>query len=160
MPSRREFIQRVLSASILAASPRCLHLVLAGDRDAGLHRPVTVIFDRAFVEASTFGTEAARRGASALAFERDPGGVWMNQIEPQWKSGRSALAGLTTLPSLFCLELLGRDYGMAMTYCAEHQAIAGNFAHRILIGRNQMSQWEPHLTAAHRRWGGVAAAMP
>jgi hypothetical protein len=132
---------------------------MASSEDARSHSVFKVIFDRTFAQASAFEAEAVRRGASAFSFERDAGGVWMNEIQPCWRTGRVTVAGLTTLPSLFCLELLGRDYGMGLIHCAEHWATAGEFVHRVLIGGDRVSEWETRLSEADKRWSEVAAAM-
>jgi hypothetical protein len=157
MPSRREFIQQVASTSVLAITPPILRLALAGSRGPRFHRPFKVTFDRTLPGAPAFGAEAERQGASVLTFQGDPGGVWMNAIEPRWKGGRAAVAGLTTLPALFSLELLGRDYGMGLSYCAEHRPSADGFVHRVLIGRDQMTRWRNSLNQVDQSWSEVAA---
>jgi len=157
MPSRREFIQLAASASVLAVTAPIVGVTLAGGRGPRFHRLFKVIFDRTLPGASAFGAEAERGGASVLAFQRDPGGVWMNAIEPRWKGGRAAVGGLTTLPALFSLELLGRDYGMGVIYCAEHRPNADRFVHRVLIGGDRMTQWRNRLNQVDQGWSEVAA---
>jgi hypothetical protein len=159
VPSRREFLQRGLAASVLAACPRSARLVLAGGGSEEPHRLFKIVFDQTFAEGAAFGAEAVSRGAAVRAIGSDAGGVWMNEIEPRWQRGPAAVAGLGSLASLFCLELLGRDYGMGVAYCAEHSPTAGVVVHHVLIGRDRLSPWESRLTAAGKRWAAVAAAM-
>jgi hypothetical protein len=157
MPTRREFIRRVASASVLAVTAPILRVTLAGGQGPRFHRLFKVILDRTLPGASSFGAEAERQGASVLAFQRDPGAVWMNAIEPRWKGGRAALGGLSMLPALFSLELLGRDYGMGVIYCAEHRPNADRFVHRVLIGGDRMTQWRNYLNQVDQSWSEVAA---
>ena len=42
---------------------------------------------------------------------RDVAALWMNEIEPRLRLGPVAIAGLTGAATLFCLDLLARDYG-------------------------------------------------
>lgn len=148
MPSRREFIQSGLAASALAAHP----LTARGGEP---YRPVivVVVVDQTSPQGPVFAAEAANRGTAAYAMGRDPGSVWMNQIEPRWKRDPAVVAGLTSRASLFCLELLARDYGMGLVYRVEHGI------RHVITGPESLSEWERRLTVAGKRWGAVAAAM-
>jgi hypothetical protein len=157
--SRREFIQQGLTASVLTACPLGARLVLSGINSAAPYRLFKVIFDQSFTEGAMFGAESVRRGAPTYAIGGDPGSVWMNEIEPHWKSHPAAVAGLTGFPSLFCLELLARDYGMGLAYCAEHSPSASGTDHHVIVGRERFSHWEDDLRAVGKRWSAVAAAM-
>jgi hypothetical protein len=79
-----------------------------------------VLYDDTSPEGRSFGAEAARRGAAARPVGADLGGVWLHEIEPRWRNGPAAIAGLTTGPHLFCLELLARDYGVGSVYRMRH----------------------------------------
>ena len=70
-----------------------------------------MIVDRALPQAAAFAAEANAAGHETHAFERDVGALWMNEIEPRLRAGPVAIAGLTGAATLFCLELLARDYG-------------------------------------------------
>jgi hypothetical protein len=141
MPSRREFIQCGLAASALAVCP--------------LPRgPVKVVVDKTYPEAVAFGVEAVRQGATVHAVGGNAGGVWMNEIEPLWKRGPAVIAGLTGRASLFCLELLARDYGMGIVYRVEHSRTG-----HVITGPESLSEWNSPLSAAGTHWGTIAAAM-
>jgi hypothetical protein len=158
MPNRREFIQRALVASALATCPLTARLALAGSGGGKPHRLFKVIFDESFPGGAAFGAEAVSRGAPVHAVGSDAGGVWMNEIEPRWKRGPAVVAGLTGRTSLFCLELLARDYGMGVVYRTEHSLTAGGIRH-VITGAENLSEWESRLTSAGERWSAVAAAM-
>jgi hypothetical protein len=134
--TRREFLVRSLAASAFAACPIAGHSLFAGGapeapgvRLRSFRAPAgqvsKVLFDRDFPVASAFAAEASRRGVPAFAVGDDAGGVWIAEIEPLWRRGTGAIAGLTRGVPLFCLELLARDYGMAVVHRARHPACAG-----------------------------------
>ena len=158
MPSRREFIQRGLAVSALAACPLAGREALAS-RVGGSHRFFRVLFDTTFAEGAAFGAEAADRDAPVRAIGSDVGNVWMNEIEPRWKRGPIAIAGLTGGAPLFCLELLGRDYGMGVVYRAEHVLAGDGRVRHLVTGPDRLSEWENRLTAAGGHWSAVAAAL-
>jgi hypothetical protein len=134
-------------------------LALADDRGEDPQGLCKVFFDRNLAEGAAFGAKAVSLGAAARAVGDDLGLVWMKEIEPRWKRGRAVVAGLTGRASLFCLELLARDYGMGVVYRAEHSPTSGGGIRHIVTGPNGLSEWERHLTATGKRWGAVAAAM-
>ena len=70
-----------------------------------------VIVDRTLPHASAFAAEAVAAGHDTRLFDRDVGALWMNEIEPRLRAGPVAIAGLTGAATLFCLDLLARDYG-------------------------------------------------
>jgi hypothetical protein len=157
MSSRREFLQRGLTASALAAFPADSLRALAGTSQP--YRPLTVVYHRGGWEAASFGVEAQRRGIPAYAVPPDAGALWMNQIEPRLKRGPGALAGVTTLASQFCLELLARDYGMGLVYRARHAMEGGPIRH-IITGPEELAGWKELLDGAGPwHWPTVAAAM-
>lgn len=158
MPSRREFIQTGLAASALAAFPLTALPTLADTTNEEPYPLFKVVFDQTLPAGEAFGAEATRRGAPATAVGGNAGGVWMNEIEPRWKRGPAVLAGLTDRSSLFCFELLARDYGMAVVYRAEHCPTSGGIRH-VITGPEGLSAWQSRLTAAGQRWSTVAAQM-
>jgi hypothetical protein len=125
MFSRREFLIRSAAASALAVCPPAPRL-LCGAGPPERQDIAMVLFDRRSAQGVAFGLEAARRGVEALAIDDDAGTVWMHEIAPIWQAGTrsnpkaAAIAGLTSRVPLFCLELLGRDYGMRVVYRVQH----------------------------------------
>jgi hypothetical protein len=69
-----------------------------------------VIIDRALPQAAGYAAAAMLAGDVRL-FERDAAALWMNEIEPRLRAGPVAIGGLTGEGTLFCLELMARDYG-------------------------------------------------
>ena len=165
MLSRRQFIQRGIAASALAACPPAAGALAALDANRGEHRRephpfFKVLFDRNSAEGTAFGAEAARRGAAVCAVGADLGGVWLHDIEPRWKRGPAAIAGLTSGPHLFCLELLARDYGLAVVYRVRHErASSGQFGHAVAGPEALCAQARERLGAAGHSWSEAAAAL-
>ena len=162
MLSRRQFIQRGVAASALAACPRAASALAVldasrSDLPGEPHPFFKVLFDRTTAEGTAFGAEAARRGAAVCAVGADLGGVWLHDIEPRWKRGAAAIAGLTSGPHLFCLELLARDYGLAVVYRARHErASGGQFGHAVAGPEALCGQARERLGATGRSWAKAA----
>jgi hypothetical protein len=146
MFDRRQFMRRAVMTSIVAvSSPAAYAAFAAVDRGesgrasggAGGGKPYeffSVLYDGTSLEGRLFGAEAAERGAATRAVGVDLGGVWLHEIEPRWKHGPAAIAGLTTGPHLFCLELLARDYGLGSVYRARHARMDDLFWVRSAAG--------------------------
>lgn len=157
MFSRREFLIRSAAASALALCPPASRLSCAAETSK-LHNIARVLFDRRSAQAVAFGLEAARRGVEALAVDDDAGAVWMHEIAPLWQAGMGPIAGLTGRVPLFCLELLGRDYGMRVVYRGQHAEVDGGHIVHTCVGP-AMPRWDGQLVEAGARWGATAAAL-
>jgi hypothetical protein len=129
MVSRRGFLERTLAVSAAAASVNgsVLAAVIQGPPDSGSRSTALELTGlRAFVvdaELSAgreFGTVAARAGLPVRVIRSDPGGFWMHELEPAWRRAPSAIAGFTSAPTLFCLQMLARTYGLDLVHCAPH----------------------------------------
>jgi hypothetical protein len=107
---RREFLVLGSAATAFAVCAPATRLLSASPTE--WHGASTILFDRRAPQAVAFGLEAARRGIDTFAIDDDAGTVWMHEIAPHWQHGVGVVAGLTRAVPLFCLELLGHDYGM------------------------------------------------
>jgi hypothetical protein len=158
MQTRRAFMQYGIAVAGLAALPSAPREAFAAPASARVTlAPFKVVFDRTFSEGAAFGAEAARRGAPVNAFGGDPGPFWMNVLEPELRRGTVAVAGLTSAPSLFCLELLARDYGLGVVYRIEHERIGGGFRHAV-TGDAALADWPAGL-AGDFNWPARAAEL-
>ena len=54
---------------------------------------------------------AARAASPLFEFTSDVADVWMHELEPRLRAGPLEIVGHTSAATLFCLELLARDYG-------------------------------------------------
>ena len=62
-------------------------------------------------DAEAFVADAWRNGLRALEFAGDAAALWMREIEPRLRAGPVVIAGCTSAATLFCLDLMARDYG-------------------------------------------------
>jgi hypothetical protein len=169
MPTRRQFMRHAMATSVMAVCSPAADTVLAELRRSseeasrgGSDEPYQlfrVLFDDMSAEGASFGAEAAARGALTRAVGIDLGSIWMQEIEPRWKDGPIAIAGLTRGAALFCLELLARDYGMGVVYRVRHDVKANGQYRHALMGPTQLSSWSDRLTAAGGAWPSLAAAL-
>jgi hypothetical protein len=73
--------------------------------------PEIALVDRGLDSSGPFAAEARARGIALHEFSSDVAGVWMRELEPRLRVGSAAIEGYTSAATLFCLELLARDYG-------------------------------------------------
>jgi hypothetical protein len=112
MPNRREFLQAGIAASLLPLlSPKALSAVVSGTFDL-------FVFDQRFPQARDFGQRARETGVARAAIEGDITHLYFHDLSLRWNRGPTTIAGLSTKASLFCLEMLARDRGMRLAYCA------------------------------------------
>jgi hypothetical protein len=107
MVDRRVFMKGSVGlAAALAASAR------AASRPGETPRSDEVIVvDRELEGGDSFAAEARARGLVPCEFSSDVASVWMRELEPRLCIGPTTIRGYTSAATLFCLELLGRDYG-------------------------------------------------
>ena len=166
MQGRRQFIQRGLAAVALATgastAPAILDLILHDTKrpswNGGGRLLFKVLFDETSAAGLSFAAEAARHFIPTRGVGTDVGATWMHDIEPRWRHSPAAIAGLTTGPALFCLELLARDHGMGVVYRARHDPDRGRFSH-IVAGPPAITARAGELVAGGSRWAEVAAAI-
>ena len=70
-----------------------------------------IIVDRNVAGSATFAMRARATGGTPLEFASDVAGLWMREIEPTLRSRPTAIVGYTSAATLFCLDVLARDYG-------------------------------------------------
>jgi hypothetical protein len=110
MIDRRVFVHGAVGAAAVWAGA----LPLAGARPAvhpSAAPPDVALVDRELDGSGSFATEARARGIALHEYSSDVAGVWMRELEPRLRAGSAAVEGYTSAATLFCLELLARDYG-------------------------------------------------
>jgi hypothetical protein len=131
MMTRRKLIQ--VSAA-LATSPAVLAHAKqdVATLSAGLPLCATVI-DSGSKDARAFGRAAAARSLSVHAIGRDLADVYFGELVPRWRQyGPTAVAGLTGIAPLFCLERLAWDVDLRIVFLGRHE-IAGDAPARHVI---------------------------
>jgi hypothetical protein len=69
------------------------------------------LVDRGLEGSEALAARAGARGLRALSFAGDVAALWMSELEPCFRSGPTVIEGYTGPATLFCLDLLARDYG-------------------------------------------------
>lgn len=144
MANRREFIQACIAASAVPASTALTwHPAVARASSPIFFR---TIFDERFPESVAFGEEADRLGETARTIKGDITQLWFNEIDVQWRKEPVAIAGLTTLGPLFCLERWGWDAGLRVVFRVEHSVVQGRFQHKFSGPPNVQAEAESHVS--------------
>lgn len=106
---RRVFLQGSLGvAAALIGAVRASAASLPGRPPVA---PDAVIVDRGLSGRRELTADARARGLVPLEFASDAAALWMRELEPRLRSGPTTIDGYTSAATLFCLELLARDYG-------------------------------------------------
>ena len=91
-----------------------------------------VIVDDRFVECRACAVHAKRRGLAAHTIAGDIRALWYDDLYHHWRTSSDAVAGVTTVRSLFCLAMFAGDAGRRVVAYAEHVAQAdGAYEHRV-----------------------------
>ena len=121
MVDRRVFLQGSLgAAAALIGTARAAAAPTA--RRPAEAPPDVVIVDRGLAGGRAFATDARKRGVVPLEFSSDAGRIWMHELEPRLRLGPATIEGYTSAATLFCLELLARDYGARIVRRSETAA--------------------------------------
>lgn len=107
MISRRALIGSALAGSALSGLPTI------GVAASGF-TPAVCIVDRALAGSAGMIAAFNREQSPIHIFSGDPGGVWMHHLEPLLRRKSATIAGYTSASTLFCLQYLARDYGIAL----------------------------------------------
>ena len=73
--------------------------------------PSIALVDRHLGGSESFAADARAQGLGVAEFSGDLAGVWMRELEPCLRAGPLTIVGYTSAATLFCLDLLARDYG-------------------------------------------------
>jgi hypothetical protein len=152
MPSRREFIQAGIAASVAPiAFPAHEPLRAATGPESAAspsRRPYRVVCDVRSPHSTALADEAERLGLTVVRTSGDITDFWFTDLSLRWKASPVAIAGLTTHGPLFCLERFAWDHGLRVAFRVVHRfhdaghvehAVSGPFrtvasAHAALVG--------------------------
>jgi hypothetical protein len=108
MPDRRTVL-RYLAVAVAGAAGR---LSLGRAASAAAADSNIRIVDQALLQGAELALALrAAPEVRVVPFSGDPGGVWMRVVEPVLRERRQLVAGITSPPTLFCLQYLARDHG-------------------------------------------------
>jgi hypothetical protein len=83
-------------------------------------RRLDVVCDSSLPPSIAFANELSRHGSTTYSFAGDVTDLWYNTLHAKWRTAPLTLAGLTAHGPLFCLERLGWEYGLRLTFRSEH----------------------------------------
>jgi hypothetical protein len=106
MLGRRTFLQSSVALAVVS-----LEGLLPPSSTARAVYSDVAIADQRLDGSSAFIARARASGSVPLEFANDVAALWMHELEPRLRTGSLAVAGYTSAATLFCLELLARDYG-------------------------------------------------
>jgi hypothetical protein len=106
--NRRHFVQ---DAALLAASLAAWPVNAAAAAADPFDEAEIALVDRTLPGSAAFARAVRARGMTALEFTGDVADLWMRELEPRLRGGPVAIAGYTSAATLFCLDLLARDFG-------------------------------------------------
>ncbi|HUQ53963.1 MAG TPA: hypothetical protein VM692_17170, partial [Gammaproteobacteria bacterium] len=78
---------------------------------APLDDATIALVDRDLPGGAAFARAARQRGMTTLEFAADVAELWMRELEPRLRNGPIRIAGHASAATLFCLDLLARDFG-------------------------------------------------
>jgi hypothetical protein len=176
MTSRRGFIRgsvAVAAAGAIGGLGASVHASPRGhlatpERLLKLH---AVVVDQRFEASVEFGRSLALLGVDNYGMSGDVTDVWYSRLDPLWRTGGVAVAGLTGSGVLFCLERLAWDHRLRVVYRGSHQRFADGRVHHAALGSadwsalrrntaNQNSSWPNAVAAAVAGIGSPCSAVP
>ncbi len=120
MNRRRFFASGAAAAAAVMVTGRALPSAVRPNGLATSASLYKVVFDTRFPASREFGAAASYAGRSTAAIQGDITALWFEDLRVQWALARGAIAGMTTLPSFYCLQELAKDHWMRVVVSAEH----------------------------------------
>lgn len=152
MPTRRDVV--LTGAGIAAvASLAPMHALHVSSASLPVHR---VLFDERHAAAQAFASAARTLGASVRGVQDEVHALWQSELYPRWRQGAIAVAGMTRLSALFCLDMMARDAGMQLVYRVNHRAQGAAHVHEAFGLLSQLASHEP-FAIEQERWTRQAA---
>lgn len=131
MMTRREWVQ--LCAAV-AASPTVLAHAKPAKSVPGTEPLCAAVADRTSPDARAFGEAMAARAVPVHSIDQDLTDLYFKHLAPQWQQAPRAVAGLTRVAPLFCLERLAWDAGLRVAFLGRHQVVDGTRVRHVING--------------------------
>lgn len=160
MASRREFLQFGIAASALPITGAGgLSSDLLTSNEPARTPLYKVVFDERFPDSVAFGIEMKRLGVPAHGINGDITDFWLRDLDPRWKRGPVAIAGLTAHGPVFCLERLSWDHHLRVVFSAEHRSLGDGRIEHTISGPDIMLRHAAELVAGGPNWGTLIARV-
>ena len=112
MTSRRQILQIGVTGAALLPVARYADAWPAAAEAEPFY---VVVFDARFPKSRHLAGVVAGPSARLAAIRGDVTALWYHDLYFAWQRDAAPVAGVTSIESLFCLELLARDAGMRVT---------------------------------------------
>jgi hypothetical protein len=152
--NRRDVLQSALAVTTLPIAGALQSL-----SGANHLRPLDVVYDTSFAPSIAFANELSRHGSTPYSFSGDVTDLWYHTLDAKWRAAPVALAGLTAHGPLFCLERLGWEYGLRLTFRSEHYGETLDSLRHSLDGPNTHAQELDSWVAAGAAWPREVASL-
>jgi hypothetical protein len=152
MPTRREFIQAGLAASVAPVAGPLTAATSGSSRFAIVpepHRLYGLVCDGRSEWSTALAREAERLGIRVVKTSGDITDFWFNDLSLRWKASPVAIGGITGRGPLFCLERLGWDHGLRVVFRGTHRVIDRSIVEHVIDGPF------PTIAAAHTGLAGA-----
>jgi len=122
MVDRRAFLTGSVFAAATVATWPTRGVASAPKAATAAGSPAIALVDRSLAGGDRVAADARAQGFGVVEFSGDVAGAWMRELEPRLRAGPLTIVGHTSAATLFCLDLLARDYGARTVQRAEHGA--------------------------------------
>ena len=134
MLGRRAFLTGSVFAAAVASWPARGAVSAPTWTAAATPADSVALVDRSLDGSDAVVADARAQGLRVVEFAGDVAGVWMRELEPRLRAGLLTVVGHTSAATLFCLDLLARDYG-ARTVRRAERGVAVSFVISQRLGR-------------------------
>lgn len=130
MNNRRTLLKAGLALPFAAAWGRsALSQTPTFDEGARLLPSIELaVVDRQFAASAAFAEEASQRGVPLHTIDSSVTDVWLRLLQRREQLPSRVLMGFTSEQSLFCLDLMTRDFGLRIVHRADATAANDRWA--------------------------------
>lgn len=157
MGTRRAFLQATAAMTAATAAHAGSMFAPSLFNSAPVIPLYRVVVDGRFEESVAFAREAQGLGNAVSMTDGDVTRLWYEELEPRWRSGAAAIAGLTAHGPLFCLERWSWDHGMRVVLRIDHQRKRDGRVRHFVAAGGAIERLHRRLTAAGGDYPAVVA---
>ncbi|MGU7773842.1 hypothetical protein ACV229_27140 [Burkholderia sp. MR1-5-21] len=122
-----------------------------------------VVYDERFGASREFAHQVRDRGVPVRAIDGNVHDLWYEDLSLQWRTAPVAIAGMTSLESMFVLAMMAQDVRLRVIYRAHHVVgdthggdAKGAATHSVYGPLAALAQ-QPVLAGTQAQWARTAA---
>jgi hypothetical protein len=93
---------------------------------------LVLVLQSGLLESERFVQSWGSRHSSVIDFQGDIGVLLYERLVPMWREqGATAVAGLTSVSSFFCVSQVAADHGLRVLHRGVHHALHGRIQHEV-----------------------------